>query len=63
MRSTAFDMIGMTLMAVAVVLVTGGVTFWRYLVETRGSSTQDHEAATAPDGSSDAEEPRVLVDH
>lgn len=40
MRSTTFDQVAMVLMALAVVLITGGMTVWAYVQETRGGKSE-----------------------
>ena len=42
MRSTTFDMVGMALMALAIVLTVGGGITWAYLRETRGGPRTSH---------------------
>ena len=43
MRSTTFDMIGMTLMALVTILTSGGILTWNYLKQAR----EDRQPAPA----------------
>lgn len=43
MRSTTFDMIAMTLMALVTILTSGGILTWNYLRQTR----EDPQPASA----------------
>jgi len=61
MRRTTFDMVGMALMALAIVLTTGVGTTWAYLREKRGGpQTSHHEKRpTVPAAASSDEKPPV----
>jgi hypothetical protein len=55
MRSTTFDMIALTLMALAVLITAGGGITWAYLRDSRGPG----RATDAPPASTDGPEPRA----
>jgi hypothetical protein len=58
MRSTTFDMIGMALMAVAVLITAGVGITWAYLRETRGAPrTKDKSPVLSAAASSDQKPP------
>lgn len=58
MRSTTFDMVAMALMAILVILTTGGILTWRYFSQP-GAGEQRSDA---PDDVAPADEERVLVE-
>jgi hypothetical protein len=45
MRSTTFDMVGMALMAVAVILTCGGMLMWGYLADARAHDRRSSEGS------------------
>lgn len=59
MRSTTFDMVAMALMAILVILTTGGILTWRYFSQPGGAEQRGNDA---PDDVAPADEDRVLVD-
>jgi len=64
MRSTNFDMLGMTLMALAIVLTTGVGTTWAYLREKRsGPQTSPHQKRPAVPAAASSEEKAPAAVH
>jgi hypothetical protein len=63
MRSTTFDMVGMALMALAIVLTVGVGIVKVYLNETRGWSQRSHheKGPALPAAASADEKPPVAV--
>jgi hypothetical protein len=59
MRSMTFDMVGMALMALGVILTSGGMLVWGYVADTR--SPRNRRAGPSGTRSEDAAEPPPRV--
>jgi hypothetical protein len=66
MRSTTFDLVGMALTALAVLVTAGGGITWAYVRETRGgfrTTAPEEDEPAAPALAASDEEPPVPVHH
>jgi hypothetical protein len=60
MRTTTFDMVGMALMAVVVILTSGVMLVWGYLKEARGGREPDSARATTGERNTHRDTPRAV---
>ena len=62
MRTTTFDMVGMALMAVVVVLTSGVMLVWGYLKEARSGQDPDSARATTGERNTHRDTPRTATE-